>query len=114
VKATGFETLVAAAALIAWAGCSEGSGEPKTPNQRGEIVYKNVCIACHNQDPSQPGALGPAIAGASSELIRHRVLYGTYPPGYQPKRGDSNQMPRFPHLEASIDDLAAYLVEAGS
>ncbi len=63
---------------------------------------------------SQPGALGPPIAGASNELIRHRVLHGTYPPGYVPKRGDSKQMPQFPHLAGSIDDLAAFLAKAGS
>ena len=78
--------------------------------QQGQRVYQNVCIACHNGDPTQDGSAGPAIAGSSRELIEARVLHGAYPPGYTPKR-QSNAMPRFEYLSDQIDALAAYLAE---
>ena len=102
------------AALVAAAACSgRDSGQPESPFERGEKIYENVCIACHHADPSQVGLLGPPIAGSSRELIEHRVLHGTYPPGYQPQRA-SKQMPLFPHLADYVDDLEVYLAEAGS
>jgi len=107
-------SLWAAAATAALVACSGGDAPtPGTPYAQGERVYKNVCIACHNADPSLPGSLGPAIAGSSRELIEARVLRGEYPEGYQPKRSGKT-MPHFPHLAGSIDGLAAYLARAGS
>jgi mono/diheme cytochrome c family protein len=116
VKRTKSGYLVAlAGALLAGAACSGcDSGGPTTPYERGQVVYKSVCVACHDHDPSRPGTVGPPLAGSSAELLRHRVLHGTYPPGYVPKRGDSKLMPQFPHLAGSIDDLAAFLAGAGS
>jgi len=58
------------------------------------------------RDPIRPG---PAIAGASEELLLARVVRGEYPPGYVPKRPDSGAMARFPQLEGQIPALAAYL-----
>jgi len=102
------------AALAALTACSgEDSATPQTPYAQGEMVYKNVCIACHNADPSLPGSVGPAIAGSSRELIEARVLRGEYPEGYQPKRSGKT-MPQFPHLAGSIDGLAAYLAGRGA
>ena len=72
-------------------------------------TYFQVCIACHNAKPSLDG-LGPPIAGSSRALIEARVVYGTYPTGYQPKR-KSLAMPAFPNLAGNVDDLAAYLAE---
>ncbi len=97
------------AILLAAAACGDGEvAKNKSPYESGEMIYKNVCIACHAADPAQPGALGPAVAGSSRELLEHRVLRGTYPPGYESKQGGKT-MPQFPHLEDFIDDLAAYL-----
>lgn len=76
--------------------------------ERGRSVYMGNCTACHNMDPAQPGGLGPAIAGASRELIEARVLHATYPEGYTPKR-DTKLMVALPHLKDDIDALAAYL-----
>ena len=103
---------LAAALLTLGAACSEGS-EPsaETAVTRGERVYQNVCIACHHGDPTKDGAVGPAIAGASRELLEARVIRGVYPPGYTPKRAGGS-MPAFPYLEPQIDDLAAYLEAA--
>jgi len=90
-------------------GCSGESEEPSDPAvARGEKIYRNVCLVCHNADPNKPGALGPAIADASRELLEARLLRGEYPPGYTPKRS-TQQMPRFEFLEPNIGDLAAYL-----
>jgi mono/diheme cytochrome c family protein len=97
------------AALLALAGCSGGdAGEPETAVTRGERIYKNVCLACHAADPSVDGSLGPAIAGSSAQLIEARVVHGTYAEGYTPKR-NSQAMPKLPHLEEAVGDLAAYL-----
>jgi len=99
----------ATVALAALAACSgEDAATPQTPYAQGERVYKSVCIACHNADPSLPGAVGPAIAGSSRELIEARVLRGEYPEGYTPKRS-GRTMPQFPYLAESIDGLTAYL-----
>jgi mono/diheme cytochrome c family protein len=103
------------AALLAGGGaaCSDSGRRPLSPlAEEGRRVYQNVCIACHNGDPTQDGAAGPAIAGSPRELVEARVLRGAYPPGYTPKR-QSNAMPRFEYLAPQIDALAAYLAEVG-
>ena len=93
---------------IAVAGCQNGP-ELSEAAQRGMKTYFQVCIACHNAKPSLDG-LGPPIAGASRELIEARLVYGSYPAGYQPKRR-SLSMPAFPGLADKVGDLAAYLAE---
>ncbi len=99
------------AVAIAMMGCSESSAPPLSEAaQRGKAVYLSVCIACHNANPALDGALGPASAGASRELLEARVVHGNYPPGYKPKR-DSMAMPAFPQLADKIDDLTAYMAE---
>ena len=79
--------------------------------ERGRAVYLSVCIACHNADPRKDGSVGPANAGASRELLEAKILHGSYPPGYTPKR-DSRVMPPMPNLAGSLDDLAAFLAAA--
>ena len=97
--------------LLASVACSSGNGDGELGPLalEGKDVYQNVCIACHHGDPNRDGALGPAIAGASEELLLARVVRGEYPPGYVPKRPDSGAMPRFPQLEGQMPALAAYL-----
>jgi mono/diheme cytochrome c family protein len=90
--------------------CSDAADAPDLA-ARGERVYQNVCIACHDADPNRDGALGPAIAGASRELLEARVLRAEYPPGYTPKR-ESAVMPAFAYLEDEIPALEAYLAAA--
>jgi mono/diheme cytochrome c family protein len=102
---------IAAIGLLALA-CSPGNERPLSDLAReGEKVYQNVCIACHNGNANLDGALGPANAGASAELLAAKVLRGEYPPGYVPKRPGSNTMPRFEYLADQIPALAAYLAE---
>jgi mono/diheme cytochrome c family protein len=79
--------------------------------REGEKVYQSVCLACHNGNPNLDGALGPANAGASQELLAAKVLRGEYPPGYAPKRPGSNAMTPLPYLADKIPALAAYLAE---
>jgi mono/diheme cytochrome c family protein len=76
--------------------------------ERGRSVYVANCVACHNNDPSKDGPLGPAIKGSPKELLEARVLHNSYPPNYQPKR-PTKVMPSFPFLEPEIPYLAAYL-----
>jgi mono/diheme cytochrome c family protein len=108
-RRTQWTTLVATLAVA----CSEAPDAAGTSPlvEQGERVYRNVCIACHAGDPTQDGAVGPAIAGASRELLEARVVRGEYPPGYTPKRA-SNAMPRFEYLADQVDALAAYLTAA--
>lgn len=102
--------LLVAGLLVA--GCS---GEETTAlseaAQRGRGVYMNVCVACHSADPAADGALGPNLVGTSRELLEWRVVKGSYPPGYTPKR-TTGAMPAFPHLAGQIDDLHAFLRES--
>jgi mono/diheme cytochrome c family protein len=102
-------TLLAATALGISTACSEASevsGDPAV--ERGRRVYLGLCTACHNADPAKDGTAGPAIAGASRDLLEARVVRGEYPPAYTPKR-PSQIMPRFPHLANEIDALHAFL-----
>jgi mono/diheme cytochrome c family protein len=102
---------LAAIALFALA-CTPADDHQLSPIAReGEKIYQNACIACHNGNPNLDGALGPANAGASTELLAAKVLRGEYPPGYAPKRPGSATMPRFEYLADKIPALAAYLGE---
>jgi mono/diheme cytochrome c family protein len=86
---------------------SEQSGE--SPDwKRGRAVYVANCVACHNNDPSKDGPIGPAIKGSPPALIESRVLRTEYPPGYEPKR-NTKVMPTFPFLKTEIPYLTAYL-----
>jgi mono/diheme cytochrome c family protein len=93
--------------LLALAGCS---GEPPLDPaaERGRQVYQAQCTACHASDPARDGAIGPAVKGASRELLEARLLRGTYPEGYQPRRPTQVMQP-MPNLGPSVTDLAAYL-----
>jgi mono/diheme cytochrome c family protein len=81
-----------------------GDGDPN----RGRAIYLSNCAACHNNDPSKDGPIGPAIKGSSRELIEARVLRASYPPGYTPKR-KTTMMPAQPDLKPTIPYLAAFL-----
>jgi mono/diheme cytochrome c family protein len=100
------------AALLLAAACSGETRPLSAAAERGREVYLSVCIACHAADPTRDGSAGPAVAGSSRELIEARVVRGTYPPAYTPKR-PSAVMPAFPNLAPHVDDLAAFLAEAG-
>ena len=91
--------------------CADESEEPDDPAvARGEKIYRNVCVVCHDPDPNQTGPLGPAITGASRELLEAKLVRGKYPAGYTPKR-NTQQMPRFEFLEPNLDDIAAFLAD---
>lgn len=87
---------------------------PAAPPSHAELVadgrstYNANCIACHAMDPTQDGALGPAVAGSSLALVTARVIHGNYPEGYTPKRPSRVMVP-LPHLEPKLTALAAYL-----
>lgn len=87
-----------------------GGPELSESAQRGRAVYVANCQACHAADPNLDGALGPAVAGSSLELLEARVLHAEYPPGYTPKR-TSGQMVALPHLADDLPALHAYLAE---
>ncbi|HEX6810364.1 MAG TPA: c-type cytochrome [Planctomycetota bacterium] len=88
------------------------SREPTDPLvQRGQDVYRKVCLQCHHANPMRDGTgaiQGPAIADASLELLEARVLRNEYPKGYKPKRATRN-MTAFPSLAPDIPALHAFL-----
>jgi hypothetical protein len=105
----GRSTLAAIPIAVVLLGCSnQGSGSLSPEAERGRQVYLAQCTACHAQDPAQNGPLGPAVKGSSRALLEARVLHGTYPPGYTPKRSSAIMQP-LPHLAGSLDDLTAFL-----
>lgn len=97
---------LAAAAVLALAGCGQEKLSPEA--ERGRLVYNSQCTACHSFDPTQPGAVGPEVKGSSRELLEAKVLHGTYPPGYKPKR-PTRVMPPQPQVAPDLPALAAYL-----
>jgi mono/diheme cytochrome c family protein len=103
-------TIVLAASVFLIPACSdEGGKSAKNPDaERGRAVFLANCVACHNNDPSRDGPIGPAIKGSSRELVEMRVLSTSYPPNYKPKR-PTKIMPQFPFLKNEIPYLAAYL-----
>jgi mono/diheme cytochrome c family protein len=92
------------------AACSkdDSSKSGKADVARGRAVYLANCVACHANDPSRDGPIGPALKGSSKELLESRVLTTSYPPGYKPKR-PTTVMPQFPFLKDEIPHLASYL-----
>jgi mono/diheme cytochrome c family protein len=92
--------------LLALGGC--GPSGPETAAERGRQVYQANCTSCHALDPAQNGPVGPAVKGSSEALLEARLVKGTYPPGYTPKRPSAIMQP-LPQLAGSIPDLAAYL-----
>ena len=99
-------TLLVLLVVVALAGCGDRGGDPAA--ERGRQVYLAQCTACHASDPGQNGPVGPAVKGSTKTLLETKVLTGTYPTGYTPKRPSAVMQP-MPQLSASIDDLAAYL-----
>ena len=98
--------------LFYLAACSPAAEPELSPlAQEGKQLYDNVCIACHHGNPNKDGAIGPANAGASLELLEAKIVRGEYPPGYVPKRPGSAAMPRLPGLAKDLPALAAYMAE---
>ena len=94
------------ALAVALGGCSDSGRSPAA--ERGRQTYLAHCVACHNTDPSQPGPVGPPIKGSSRELLEAKVVNGTYPPGYTPKRPTKVMVP-IPAVAPETASLAEYL-----
>ena len=100
--------IVALGTAAALAACSEPPS-PGGPNaERGRQLYQAQCTACHNPDPTLAGPVGPPVKRSSRELLEAKVLKGTYPPGYTPKRPTAI-MPPQPALQPEIANLAFFL-----
>lgn len=91
--------------------CNKNKGNEKPLNdlaKRGQLIYFANCIACHNSDPARDGVIGPAIMGASLELIEARIMKASYPKNYKPKRL-TKAMVALPHLAKEIKAIHAFL-----
>ena len=67
-----------------------------------------TCTSCHAADPGKTGPVGPPLKGSSRELLETKILRGSYPPGYKPKR-PTQVMPPQPQVANDIAALAEYL-----
>ena len=98
--------LLATLATLALAGCEQAQLSPSA--ERGRQIYLSQCVSCHGPDPAQAGPIGPQIKGSSKELLEAKVVSGTYPAGYTPKRPTTVMLP-LPALAPDIPALADYL-----
>ena len=98
--------LALSAALLHGACSPDGSGSPLAA--RGRQVYLAQCTSCHAMSPSDAGPVGPPVKSSSRELLETKILRGTYPPGYTPKR-PTQVMPPQPQLANDIPALAEFL-----
>jgi len=98
--------LLTTLATLALAGCEQAQLSPSA--ERGRQIYLSQCVSCHGPDPAQAGPIGPQIKGASKELLEAKVVSGTYPAGYTPKRPTRVMLP-LPALAPDIPALADYL-----
>lgn len=89
-------------------GCSDRGGPLSPSAERGRQVYRARCASCHASDPANAGAVGPPLKGAPRDLLEAKVLRGTYPPGYAPKRR-THIMPAMPALAPEIPGLTDFL-----
>ena len=74
----------------------------------GKKLYLAKCAACHNVNPTKPGAIGPDLAGSSLELITAKTQRREYPKGYKPKR-KTRIMPKIPLSNTQLKLLHKYL-----
>jgi mono/diheme cytochrome c family protein len=97
-----------ACALQLWTACGKKDPNADPKAAAGRSLYLSYCISCHNVNPKLDGSLGPSVQGSSLELLTARVIHGTYPEGYTPKR-PSKIMVKLPLTEANVQELHAYL-----
>jgi mono/diheme cytochrome c family protein len=74
----------------------------------GAVIYKTVCSKCHNVNPTKPGSIGPELFTTPKEVFRTKVITGTYPVNYKPKR-KTRIMPKFKNLTTKIDLIYNYI-----
>jgi mono/diheme cytochrome c family protein len=78
----------------------------QTPDlDKGRRLYLSNCISCHNRDPNISGSIGPEVIDAPLEVMKHKIMTGTYPAvlpkGFRPKR-KTKLMRKIPKLEKEI------------
>ena len=79
-----------------------------TDIEKGRMVYFANCVSCHNNNPKKPGSIGPEVYGVSIDVLTQKIVSGTYPENYSPKR-TSKIMPSMPHLNKEISNLHAFI-----
>lgn len=88
--------------ILTLVGCKINSADVN----KGKAIYYANCITCHG-DPNF-GSMAPAIINADKELLYYKVIKGTYPVSYFPKR-KTKLMPVMPELENEIQFIDEYL-----
>lgn len=59
-------------------------------------------------NPRVDGAVGPAVAESSLELLEARIMNAKYPENYKPKR-ETKQMLALPQFQNDLPAIHAYL-----
>ena len=76
--------------------------------QEGKRIYIMTCTKCHNTNPNKAGIIGPDLYSTPLEVFESKVIKGTYPNGYKPKR-KTRVMPKFKNLTNKIDAIYNYI-----
>ena len=79
-----------------------------TDIEKGRIVYFANCVSCHNNNPKKTGSIGPAVYGASIDVLAQKIVFGKFPENYSAKR-TSKIMPLMPHLKKEISNLHVFI-----
>ena len=80
----------------------------KVQHIEGKRIYTSTCIKCHNKDPHIKGSIGPDLFTTPREVFHTKVITGTYPKGYTPKR-KTRVMPKFKQLTNDVDKIYDYI-----
>lgn len=112
---------LAFAALLALAACA-AQPVPADPVERGEQLFRTLCLGCHAVEPGAPEALGPNLAGvavraaanpdglsAAEWLLRETVdpnasIAPGFQPGFMPATYGQQLSPE------ELDALVAYML----
>ena len=81
---------------------------PYTSLSVGKSIYMQNCIKCHGSNPNYAGSLGPDLVSTPIDVLKSKVVDGTYPEYYEPKR-KSKLMPKFPKLSRDVESLHLYI-----
>jgi mono/diheme cytochrome c family protein len=108
-------------ALLLLAACG-AQQQPLDPAQKGERLFRTLCLGCHGVRPDAPEVLGPNLAGIATRAasnpdglsaeawLRREIVdpNAVITPGFQPNLMPQNYGQQL--STAEIDALVAYML----
>ncbi|MBX3236025.1 MAG: cytochrome c [Nitrospiraceae bacterium] len=84
---------------------------PADPAQRGELVYRQVCLSCHGVDGKGGGYknLTPPPADLTSADVQHKLDVTLYRTVHEGRKDTAMGAWKFTLTEAEIRDVLAYV-----